>query len=175
VSPTAFSPNGDGRKDRLILKFSLAAPADVRIRIVRGDRWVASPFAASFLPGTQRLVWDGVRTSGVIRDGSYEAVVEAQDGLGAISYGVPFISDTVAPGVRILPGRKLRIEVSEPAVLTLRIDGRALRYEAKRRGVFRIPWDGPATSVRVVAWDAAGNASSPVVRIAGAGNSGPGQ
>jgi hypothetical protein len=175
VSPTVFSPNGDGRKDRLVLTFSLAAPADVRIRIVRSDRWVASPFAASFLPGAQRLVWDGVRSSGVIRDGSYEAVVEAQDGLSAISYGVPFISDTVAPSVRILPGRKLRIEVSEPAVLTLRIDGRALRYGAKRGGVFRIPWDGPATSVRVVAWDAAGNASSPIVRIARAGNSGPGQ
>ena len=70
VSPTVFSPNGDGRKDRLVLTFSLAAPADVRIRIVRSDRWVASPFAASFLPGAQRLVWDGVRSSGVIRDGA---------------------------------------------------------------------------------------------------------
>jgi hypothetical protein len=35
----------------------------------------------------------------------------------------------------------------------------------KRSGVVRIPWAGPASRVRVVAWDAAGNASVPVVRI----------
>jgi len=72
----------------------------------------------------------------------------------------------VAPSVRILPTEKLRIEVSEPAVLTLRIDGRALRYEVKRAGIVRIPWSGSARRVRAVAWDAAGNASGPVIRIA---------
>ena len=166
VTPASFSPNGDGRKDRLVVTFSLAAAADVRIRIERDGRWVASPLIGSFLPGIQRFVWDGVRYTGALRDGTYEAIIEAQDGIGAISYGVPFVSDTVAPRLRILPSERLRIEMSEPAVLTLRIDGRALRYEAKRAGVVRIPWDGPARRVRAVAWDAAGNASGPVVRIA---------
>ncbi|MBM2822760.1 MAG: hypothetical protein HW413_1506 [Thermoleophilia bacterium] len=166
VTPASFSPNGDGRKDRLVVTFSLAAAADVRIRIERDGRWVASPLIGSFLPGIQRFVWDGVRSKGALRDGGYEAIIEAQDGIGAISYGVPFVSDTVAPRLRILPSERLRIEMSEPAVLKLRIDGRALRYEAKRAGVVRIPWDGPARRVRAVAWDAAGNASGPVVRIA---------
>ena len=51
VTPASFSPNGDGRKDHIALTFSLAAAADVRIRVVRDDRWVASPLHASFLPG----------------------------------------------------------------------------------------------------------------------------
>jgi hypothetical protein len=165
IAPAAFSPNGDGRKDRLTLTFSLAAPADVRIRVEREGRWVASPLTASFLTGTQTFVWDGVRGTGLLRDGEYAAVVEATGGVGAISYGVSFLSDSTAPRVRILPGTGLKVEVSEPAVLTFVIDGQALRREVKRSGVVRIPWAGPATRVRVVAWDAAGNASGPVVRI----------
>ena len=175
ASPAAFSPNGDGRKDRLVVTFSLAAPADVGIRIQRDGRWVASPLSGSFLPGTQRFVWDGVRSSGSLRDGGYEAIVEAEDEIAAISYGARFVSDTVAPRLRIMPTKRLRIEVSEPAVLTLRIDGRALRYEAKRAGIARIPWAGPARRVRAVAWDAAGNASGPVVRIVAPSTSGSGQ
>jgi len=166
VAPASFSPNGDGRKDNIALTFSLAVAADVRIRVVRDDRWVASPLLASFLPGPQRFVWDGVRSTGTLRDGSYQAIVEVDDGVGAISYGVPFVSDTVAPRVRILPGPRLRIEVSEPAALTLRIDGRAFRREVRRAGIVSIPRMGAARRVRVVAWDAAGNASGPVVRIA---------
>jgi hypothetical protein len=78
---------------------------------------------------------------------------------------MPFLSDSTAPRVRILPGTSLKVQLSEPAVLTFVIDGQALRHEARRSGVVRIPWAGPATRVRVVAWDAAGNASGPVVRI----------
>jgi hypothetical protein len=67
--------------------------------------------------------------------------------------------------VSILPGRGLRVEVSEPALLTFVIDGRSLRRQVARAGVVRIPWSGVAASVRVVAWDAAGNMSGPVVRV----------
>ena len=165
VAPLAFSPNGDGRKDRLNLAFSLTAPADVRIRVEREGRWVASPLIASFPIGMQAFTWDGARSVGTLRDGEYRAVVEASGASGVISYGVPFFSDTVAPRVRILPGKRLQVEVSEPSTLTFVIDGQALRREVRRAGVVRIPWSGPATRVRVVAWDAAGNASGPVVRV----------
>jgi hypothetical protein len=175
VTPTSFSPNGDGRRDRLVVSFSLTAAAQVRIRIEREGRWVANPFIGSLFPGTQSFVWDGMRSAGTLRDGSYEAIVEAQDEIGEISYGVPFASDTVPPRLRILPSARLRVEVSEPAVLTLRIDERALRYEAKRAGIVRIPWRGSARRVRAVAWDAAGNASGPVVRIAAPDTPGSGQ
>ena len=165
VSPLAFSPNGDGRKDRLTLTFALTAPADVRIRVEREGRWVASPLLASYVPGTQRFVWDGARATGQLRDGEYTAVVEASSEVGAISFGVPFVADSMPPRIRILPGAGLKISVSEPSVLTLVINGQALRRELKSAGVVRIPWAGPAARVRVVAWDAAGNSSGPAVRI----------
>ena len=165
VAPLAFSPNGDGRKDRLNLAFSLTTSADVRIRVEREGRWVASPLTASFPPGMQAFAWDGARSVGTLRDGEYRVVVEAAGESGAISYGVPFLSDTVAPRVRILPDKRLTVEVSEPSMLTFVIDGQALRREVRRAGVVRIPWSGPATRVRVVGWDAAGNVSGPVVRV----------
>jgi hypothetical protein len=165
VAPVAFSPNADGRKDRLTLTFALTAPADVRIRIEREGRWVASPLLASYPVGTQRFVWDGMRPAGLIRDGEYTALVEATGVVGPIAFGVPFLADSTAPSVRILPGRGVRVEVSEPAMLTFVVDGQALKREVKRAGVVRIPWGGPARRVRVVAWDAAGNSSAPVVRV----------
>ena len=165
AAPLLFSPNGDGRRDRLTLSFALTAPADVRIRIEREGRWVASPLVASYPIGTQRFVWDGMRAAGLVRDGEYTAVVEASNLTGAISFGVPFASDSTVPRVRILPGAGLRVSVSEPAVLTLVIDGQALKREVRRAGVVRIPWSGTPTRVRVVAWDAAGNRSGPAVRV----------
>ena len=167
VAPAAFSPNGDGRKDTLTVRYALSAPALVRIRIEREGRWVASPLIGSFVPIAPDFIWNGMRTTGRVRDGSYDAVVEVTSATGLISYGVPFVSDTVAPRVRILPGKGLRVQVSEPSLLTFVIDGRALRREVTKAGTFRIPWSGPAAKVRVVAWDAAGNVSGPVVRIRG--------
>jgi N-acetylmuramoyl-L-alanine amidase len=165
TAPAAFSPNGDGRKDRLTLTFTLGAPADVVVRIERDGRWVATPLTGVFDAGTQRLVWDGSRVGGMLRDGEYSAVVEATNELGVISYGVPFVSDTVAPRVRFLPGKRVALEVSEPSVLTLVIDGRALRREVSKAGTVRIAGAGTAMRVRVVAWDVAGNASGPVLRV----------
>jgi hypothetical protein len=165
VEPAVVSPNGDGRKDRLKLSFALAGPADVRVRVERDGKWVGSPLAGGFGIGTQTFLWDGSRAAGSLRDGDYQAVVEASGSTGDISYGVPFSSDTVAPRVRILPGTGLRVQVSEPSMLTFVVDGQTFRREVKKAGVVRIPWSGPAARVRVVAWDAAGNASGPVVRV----------
>ena len=169
VAPTSFSPNGDGRKDLLTLTFSLTAAADAQIKIERKGRWVASPFAGGFAAGPQSFVWDGMRSSGRLRDGEYDAVVEAVGGVGPISFALPFVADSTAPRVRILPGRALRVEVSEPAMLTFVIDGRPLKREVKKAGTVRIPWQEPAARVRVVAWDAAGNSSAPVFRTRRAG------
>jgi hypothetical protein len=164
VTPQAFSPNGDGRLDRLDVRFALTAPATVRVRIFRDDAWIASPFVGSLAAGAQRVLWDGSKRLGRIRDGSYSAVVEVTDAIGTVSFGVPFVSDTVAPRVRMLPGRRLRIDVSEPAVLKLWVNGQPLRREVERPGVVLIRWPEPVTRARVVAWDDAGNASVPAVR-----------
>jgi hypothetical protein len=176
TAPAVFSPNGDERNDTLEVSFLLASAADVSVRIVRDGRWVASPLFASYLAGPQRFVWDGVRSSGQLRDGMYTAVVEATDAVvGTTSVSVPFTSDTTAPRVRILPGRPLRVELSEPASLTLRIDGAVRRRDVKRAGIVRIPWSGRAARVRVVAQDEAGNTSGPIVRVEPKSTAGSGE
>ena len=166
VAPSLFSPNEDGRNDRLAIAFSLTAPADVSIRILRDSRWVASPHAASYDAGAHVFEWNGLRGTGPLRDGSYSAVVDVTDALvGEVSVVVPFVSDTTPPRVRLLPARGIRVQVSEPTILYLTIDGARREREVKRAGVVRIRWEGAARRVRVVARDTAGNTSAPVVRV----------
>jgi hypothetical protein len=165
VEPTAISPNGDGRSDELVVTFPLTVPASVRLRIERDGRWVATPFTSALPAGSHRLTWDGTRPSGALRDGAYAAVVETQDAVGAVAFAVNFSVDTTPPRVKVLAGSAVRVEVSEAASLTVRIDGSTVRRDVLRPGVVRIPWVGPALRVRAVARDAAGNASAPAVRI----------
>ncbi len=146
--------------------FSLTVATDVSIRILRDGRWVASPHTASYEAGAHAFAWNGTRAAGPLRDGSYAAVVEVSDvAVGSVSAAVPFASDTIAPRVRLLPTRGVRVAVSEPAMLYLTIDGARREREVKRAGTVRIPWSGAARRVRVVARDAAGNTSRPAVRV----------
>ena len=45
LDPPAMTPNGDGRGDVLSVSIPLAAAAELTVRILRGGRWVATPFA----------------------------------------------------------------------------------------------------------------------------------
>ncbi len=166
VIPSLFSPNGDGRNDRLAVNFSLTAAADVTVRIVREGRWVATPHTASYQPGAHTFEWTGARAAGPLRDGDYSAVLEATDAVvGTVSTEVAFASDTTPPRVRILPARGIRIDVSEPGTLFLTIDGARREREVRRAGVVRVRWEGAARRVRVVARDVAGNTGRAVVRV----------
>ncbi len=164
VEPAVFSPNQDGRFDRVTFSFELAAPAAVRVRILRDGKWVATPFAGPLPLGFQRIDWDGVKRIGRLLDGTYEVRVEATDAVAAASVGAAFDSDSTPPRVSILPGPFLRFRVSEPSLLTLLVNGQSLKHEVAEAGEVTIPWDGPARRVRVVAWDASGNKSTPVRR-----------
>jgi hypothetical protein len=164
VAPAAFSPNGDGRADRLMVRYTLLDPATTRVRVLRDGKWVATLLSEPVPAGAHVLRWDGSKRLGRLLDGSYTAVVEATTAVGTASLEVPFASDTRAPKARILSGRPLRVWVSEPARLTVRVDGHPLTVTAPAAGVVAIPWRGPAARVRVVAWDAAGNAAKPVFR-----------
>jgi len=174
VHPLVFSPNGDGRLDELEIGFDLTVPAEVKVRIVREGRWVASPILASLEPGPQRVRWDGTRSDGRLRDGAYDAVVEASTEAGTISFGVPFASDTRAPRIRIRTLRPLQVEVSEPARLKLWVNGKIVWKEVKHAGAVRVRWAGTVRKARVVAWDAVGNVS-PAVVVARRGSTRGGQ
>jgi hypothetical protein len=167
VEPALFSPNEDGRHDRLDVSFTLAAPAAVGIRVVREGRWVASPHTASYAAGTHTFEWNGVRSAGRLKDAEYSLVVEASDAIvGSVSVAVPFVSDTTAPSVRFLDGRGIRLQVSEPGRLLLRIDGALVEREVAKAGIVRVPWGGAGSRVRAVAEDLAGNRSASVFRRA---------
>jgi N-acetylmuramoyl-L-alanine amidase len=167
AEPALFSPNEDGRNDRLAVSFTLTAPATVSIRVTRDGRWVASPHTALYEPGTHRFEWNGVRSVGRLKDGEYSLVVEASDAVvGAVPVAVPFTSDSTAPRVAFLPGRGIRLQVSEPGRLFLRIDGARVERVVAKAGVVRVRWQGAARRVRVVAEDAAGNRSKPALRVA---------
>jgi hypothetical protein len=157
----AFSPNADGRADQISFRFSLTAPAEVRVRILRNGNWVATPFAGPLAAGIRKIDWDGSKRTGKLLDGTYEAVVEATDPLTTSVVSLPFAADTRQPKLRIVQRSPLRIWVSEPAELTLRFGAHRLVYDAKAAGTSRIPNAPRLGLVRVVAWDPAGNRSIP--------------
>ena len=114
VTRLAFSPNADGRADQISFKFALAAPAEVRVRILKGGKWVATPFAGPLEPGVRKVEWNGTKRVGRLVDGSYEAIVEATDPIATSTVALPFAADTRRPKLRIVQRSPLRIWVSEP-------------------------------------------------------------
>src|SRR5206468_12676869 len=126
VRLAAFSPNGDGRRDKLSVRFALAGPAQVRVRVLREGKYVTTLVNGPLQSGPQTLEWNGSKRLGKLLDGSYDVSVEATDAVGTSTLDAPFSSDTHAPVVRVLAGRPLRVWVSEPALLTLRMNGVSL-------------------------------------------------
>ena len=157
VAPALFSPNADGRGDRLAVTFELGAAATVRVRVLRDGRWVATPFSGVLQSGPRVVAWDGAKRVGRALDGAYTAIVEATDTLGTSSVSLPFVTDALPPRLRVLAGRRPRIWVSEPAALTVRVNGSVRRLDAAGPGP--IPLTGIRTirTLAVVAVDAAGN------------------
>ncbi|MGH3131134.1 MAG: hypothetical protein ACRDNX_09985, partial [Gaiellaceae bacterium] len=157
----AFSPNGDGKLDRLAFTFALASPAQVKLRILRAGRWVATVFSGPLAPGAQRLEWDGRKRYGRLLDGVYEAELQATDVVGMVSQRVTFGSDTKRPELRLVRIRPLRFRVSERAEVVVVAGGRRHVVKAPAAGVYAVPGEADPSAVRAVAWDAAGNRSLP--------------
>jgi hypothetical protein len=162
-SVSVFSPNGDGRLDTLNLGFALTTPAAVRIRIVRGSKWVANIFEGQFGSGGQTVSWDGKKPHGRLRDGDYEAEVIAKTVLGSVSQRTSFSVDTSPPALRLYSRRPLRVRVWEPVRLAIQLNGKWTSIDRKRPGLVPIPAPAGVRKLRVVARDAAGNASVPLM------------
>jgi hypothetical protein len=158
ASPSVLTPNGDGRADQLAVSFALNAPAAVRVRVLREGTWVATAFAGELGAGVQMIRWDGRKRVGRARDGAYEAVVEAADPIATTSVRLPFVSDATAPVLRLRSARApVRLWVSEPARLTVRVNGALLRLQAGQRGAVILRRIERVRTLVVVARDGAGN------------------
>ena len=101
LSPPLLTPNGDGIADVLDLTFQLAAPAMVRLRVLREGTWVATTFSGPLEPGPQSLRWDGTKRVGTARDGAYTAILEVTDTVGTSTVELPFQLDAHAPTIKL--------------------------------------------------------------------------
>ena len=157
-SAPAISPNGDGRLDALTFGFQLLAPASVQLDILLHGLVAASGFEGVLAAGPQQLAWDG----GGLPDGSYRALLSATDSLMTVKQSVVVRIDRKAPVLRLASFGLLRFWLSEPARLTLTLDGRAYKLTRKRTGYFRIGHRGRVKALTAVAVDSAGNRSALV-------------
>ncbi len=167
LSRTAISPNGDGRKDTVEIGFELVRPADVRVLVRRPGRTVATLAAVPLAAGSHRLGWDGQAGSSRVADGSYTVVVEARTTLGLRRLRSALRVDSARPELtirRVLANGsvpRIRLWLSERVRLRVWTDAGANTVE-REAGEQLVSVPAGATRVRLVAWDAAGNASRPV-------------
>jgi hypothetical protein len=159
ASADVFSPNGDGRLDTLALRFELAAPTSVKLRVLKDGKWITTLFEGSLPAGPQVIPWDGRKRIGRLVDGTYEAELA----ISGFVQRAPFRSDSTAPRLRVQRLRPARLWVSEPADVVLTVDGNRRRVRRDRAGAFAVPGPRPRRVLRAAARDAAGNASEPLV------------
>ena len=156
---TAFGASAAAFSRTVDLTFSLNAPAHVQLRIVSGGATVATLLEADAVAaGPQQIEWDG----GGLPDGRYSVVLTVTDALTTVTRSRPVRIDRVAPALRLLSLRAVQLWVSEPARLTIVLNGRAHRLNIKRRGAFRVGHRGTVRTLRAFAVDAAGNRSRVV-------------
>ncbi|HEY8629810.1 MAG TPA: peptidoglycan recognition protein [Gaiellaceae bacterium] len=153
-TPAAVSPNGDGAADELTFEFELTRAASVRLDIAQAGKTLASVYSADLPVGPQAVAW----TPSGLKDGKYAAVLTVTNDIGTVLHTALFRIDTVAPALRALSFRDLRFRVSEPATVSLTVNGKRVT-RVVRAGVFSFRPGGRVRTVRVVATDPAGNVS----------------
>jgi hypothetical protein len=174
VSPSAFSPNGDGRLDVVELGFDLTRPAEVQARVMAGAQTVAQVAAGSFDAGHRAFVWNGLSSTGAFPDGIYRAVVQATTTLGTRELRYSFDLDTTRPVVKILSARRrdgrtaVRFWLSESAMVKVRFDDLLVSVE-REAGTVRVSRRVAAARVQLRAWDAASNPSRSKSAVVTAG------
>ncbi len=91
ASPSAISPNGDGRADRTKVTFTLRTPAKVRVTVLdKAGRTIRTLTDATRAAGTASVIWDGRRSSSsVVPDGTYTISIAATTADGTRVVTVP--------------------------------------------------------------------------------------
>jgi hypothetical protein len=159
ASPLAISPNGDGRNDAAAITFNVGVPVLGRLDILRGTTPLSSLFAANLPAGPQAFAWDGRA-----RDGVYRLALTVTDTTGSVTQEYRVRVDRVAPVLKRVSQRPLRVSVSEAANVTFIADGMTVSVRRPKAGVFTVVLDRPYTRLDASAEDDAGNAS-PRVRL----------
>jgi hypothetical protein len=133
--------------------FELLRAAAVRLDIAQGGKTVASVYSASLPPGAQTIGWNAAGRN----DGTYAGVLTTTGEVGSATRNALFRVDTKSPTLRALSFRSLRFWVSEPATVTLFLNGKR-GVRTVKAGAFSYR-HGRVRTVRITAKDAAGNLS----------------
>jgi hypothetical protein len=140
VLPQVFSPDGDGRRDRLVVRYEIDELARAMV-LVDGRRRVLGKFRGT----AGQLVWFGRVNGSSVRPGTYEIRVRAFDRAGNRSSSrrtVPVVVryvELARDRVEVVAGRRFSIGVSRDA-LTYRWIFAGERGIARRRNlVLRAP------------------------------------
>jgi N-acetylmuramoyl-L-alanine amidase/FlgD Ig-like domain len=157
VTPTALSPNGDGRNDAASVSFSLLLPAVARLQVLRGATQVVRPYYGPLAAGPQSLTWPAG-----VRDGEYDVALTVTDSTGPVTQVVPVRVDRIRPKLKLVSRRPLRVSLTEPARVTVVIGLTRTTFRRPKAGTFRVNVGARANRVAAFAEDAAGNVSARV-------------
>jgi hypothetical protein len=161
ASAAAVSPNADGAGDTVSFAFVLSQPVPVQLTIQQNGVTVATPYTGQLPVGAATIAWDGTSGAGTpLPDGAYVAVLTYTDSLGTQTQTIPIAVDTVAPVLTAVDLRALSFTLSEPATLTLVVNGAAPLVLPEPQGAFHVPYAGTVTTVTAQAVDAGGNKSA---------------
>ena len=151
VTQFAVAPavtNGD-----VTFSFEVLRVAAVKLDVQRAGKTIAPVFSATLPPGQQSVGWSAAGT----KDGTYAGALTTSGEVGSATRTVLFRIDTTPPALRARSFRALRFWVSEPAKVTLIVNG-ARVVRSVRAGTFSYA-HGRVRSVRIIARDSAGNLS----------------
>jgi N-acetylmuramoyl-L-alanine amidase len=155
VTPTALSPNADGRNDSAAISFNLSLPALAQLDLLRGTTPLASLASGQLAAGPQAFAWDGRA-----RDGEYRLALTITDAIGAVTQEYKLRVDRVRPVLKRVSRRPLRVSLSEPARVTFLADGVPVTVRRPKAGVFTVVLARPFSSLEAFAEDLAGNVST---------------
>jgi hypothetical protein len=157
-----LSPNGDGVDDSTSVTFTLDQAAPVRVDVRRAGTLVATVFQGTLAAGPQSVTWNGTANGAPVAEGTYQLVFTAADLLGEVSQSLSVTIDLTPPTLTLVSAQRLTFTLSEPATVTLLVNGQTKIAVGEPAGTFAVPFAGAVTSVVAQAQDFAGNLSPPV-------------
>jgi flagellar hook assembly protein FlgD len=158
VAPAVFSAHRGTAAVRFTL---MRGPVTLALQVLRGKKLVASPITGTYDAGPQTLLWGGTLDTGAVApDGTYTLAVSVTDGSTVFTRSAAVTLDSTAPRIAVLSYRELRFRVSEPATLTLVAGAKRYTRTLAKAGTTQFHLAVRPRAYRLLAMDAAGNASS---------------
>jgi N-acetylmuramoyl-L-alanine amidase len=157
-----LSPNGDGVDDSTSVTFTLDQAAPVRVDVRQAGVLLATVFQGALPAGPGSVTWNGTVNGALVGEGTYQLVFTVTGPLGEVSQSLSLTIDLTPPTLNLVSAQRLTFTLSEPATVTLLVNGQTKIAVGEPAGTFTVPFVGTVTSVVAQAQDFAGNLSPAV-------------